>query len=65
MTMINEYLQMLLGAYHEFVPDTYGNREYFDSVICVMGLGGLILTGCVIMGIVAHTMYKSLFRGVR
>lgn len=65
MTMINDYLQMLLGAYHEFVPDTYGSREYFDSIICVMGLGGLILTGCLIMCIVAHTMYKSLFRGVR
>lgn len=63
--MINEYLQMLLGAYHEFVPETYGCREYFDSIICVMGLGGLILTGCVIIGVVAHTMYKSLFRGVR
>lgn len=63
--MINDFLQMLLGAYHEFVPDTYGNREYFDSVICVMGLGGLILTGCTIMCIVAHSMYKSLFRGVR
>lgn len=65
MTMINEYLQMLLGAYHEFVPDTYASREYFDSIICVMGLGGLILSGIVIMGVVAHTMYKSLFRGVR
>lgn len=63
--MINEYLQMLLGAYHEFVPDTYASREYFDSIICVMGLGGLILSGVVIMGVVAHTMYKSLFRGVR
>ena len=65
MTMINEYLQMLLGAYHEFVPDTYVDREYFDSIICVMGLAGLILTGIVIMGVVSHTMYKSLFRGVR
>lgn len=63
--MINEYLQMLLGAYHEFVPETYSSREYFDSIICVMGLGGLILTGCVIIGVVAHTMYRSLFRGVR
>lgn len=63
--MINDYLQMLLGAYHEFIPDTYGSREYFDSIICVMGLGGLILTGIVIMGVVSHTMYKSLFRGVR
>lgn len=63
--MINEYLQMLLGAYHEFVSETYANREYFDSIICVMGLGGLILTGIVIMGVVSHTMYKSLFRGVR
>ena len=42
-----------------FVPDTYGSREYFDSVICVMGLGGLILTGCVIIGVVS--MYKSVW----
>lgn len=63
--MINEYLQMLLGAYHEFVPETYANREYFDSIICLIGLGGLILTGIVIMGVISHTMYKSLFRGVR
>lgn len=63
--MINEYLQMLLGAYHEFVPVTYSNRDYFDSIICVMGLGGLILAGTLIMTVAGWTMYKGLFRGVR
>lgn len=65
MTMINDYINMLLGAYHEYIPEDYPLRNYFDSIIIVMGLGGLIVTGCVIMGVVAHTMYKSLFRGVR
>lgn len=63
--MINDYLQMLLGAYHAFVPDSYQSRDYFDSIICVMGLGGLILTGAMIMTVAGWTMYKSLFRGVR
>lgn len=63
--MINDYLQMLLGAYHEFIDPEYSQIQYFDSIICVMGLGGLILTGCLIMCVVAWTMYKGLFKGVR
>lgn len=63
--MINDYLQMLLGAYHEYINPEYTQIDYFDSIICVMGLGGLIVTGCMLMTVAAWTMYKGLFKGVK
>lgn len=63
--MINDYIQMLLGAYHEFINPEYTQIEYFDSIICVMGLGALLVGGFGLMLVTALSLYKGLFKGVK
>ena len=62
--MINEYIQMLLGAYHEYINPDYHMIDYFDSIIIVMGLGALLVGTFGLMLLMAWTMYKGIYKAV-
>lgn len=61
--MLNDYLEIFLGAYHNFVPEDYALRTYFDSIITV---GVLLITVAGVFGVlllaVSHTLKAA--RGV-
>lgn len=48
--MLNDFIELFLGAYYNFIGEEYVNRDYFASIICVVviacacaGCFGLIL----------------------
>lgn len=42
--MLNEFFELFAGAYNEFVPADYVNRDYF---LCVLFI---VVTACVVLG---------------
>lgn len=54
--MLIEFLESFLGAYYYFVPDTYANRDYFTSIICVI-VFSVLLAG--VMGAVLLTIHHT------
>lgn len=34
--MLNEFLELFLGAFYNFIPEDYANRLYFASILSVV-----------------------------
>lgn len=62
--MLIEFIEMLLGAYNNFIPDNYIHRQFFQSVIIVLGLAvaaiGSVAFGLVIVRAMFNTFNKRL-----
>lgn len=56
--MLNEFIEMFLGAYYNFVPEDYAMRDYFTSIIVVMAEGGAISGAIITVSVSLHAMFK-------
>lgn len=54
--MLNEFIELFLGAYFNFVPADYVDRYFFASIICVIVIG--LLLACV-FGVVLLTIHHT------
>ena len=54
--MLNEFLELFLGAYFNFVPADYENRFFFASVITCIVLGLLLAA---VLGVVLLTIHHT------
>lgn len=54
--MLNDFIELFLGAYYNFVDAEYANRDYFTSIICVIVIA-ILLAG--VMGAVLLTIHHT------
>lgn len=47
--MLNDFVELFLGAYYNFFPETYVHRQFFGSVLVVGVL--LVLLGSAFLGV--------------
>lgn len=61
--MLNEFIGIFLGAYHQYVNPDYVYIDYFDSVISVIVIA-LSLAGALAMALVTASGTFKIIRGV-
>ena len=54
--MLNDFVELFLGAYYNFISDDYELREYFASVLTV---GVLLLLLAAVLGVVLLTVHHT------
>ena len=59
--MLNDFLEMFLGAFHEYVSADCPHREYFDCVLCV----GVLITLCAGCMALVITLVSGGFKAIR
>lgn len=60
--MLNDFIQLFLGAYHEFVPDTFADRMWFDSIIVCIAEGTAIIGAIIFGGLSISALFKMFTR---
>ena len=60
--MLNDFIQLFLGAYHQFVPDTFADRMWFDSIIVCIAEGTAILGAIIFGGLSISALFKMFTR---
>lgn len=57
--MLNEFLEMFLGAFYNFIPVENPHREYFAAALSV-GVLVAVCVGCLALAIViVHGTFKA------
>jgi len=54
--MLNEFIELFLGAYYNFIPEDYANRYFFGSIIICVVLGLLLAA---VLGVVLLTVHHT------
>lgn len=63
--MLNEFLEMFLGAFSEFIPADYTNYYFFMSILAVGVLLILLLCVCTTVVVLVKGMLTIAFRGFK
>lgn len=62
--MIEEILDIFLGAYYHYIPEDYPLRDYFTSIITV-GTCFILASGAILLSIVVAANTIKVLRGLK
>lgn len=59
--MLNDFLDLFLGAFYNYISPDYASREYFAAILCIVVLG-ILCAAC--MGLVL-ILVNGTFKAIR
>lgn len=63
--MLNDFIQLFLGAYFQFVPEDYELKYYFASIITVIVISMLLAAVFGVLLLTVHHTYISARKGIK
>ena len=58
--MLNDFLDLFLGACYNYISPDYPNREYFACILCIVVLGILCAAVFGLVLILVHGTFKAI-----
>ena len=63
--MLNDFIQLFLGAYFNFVPDDYELKYYFASVLTVIVITLLLVAVFGVLLLTVHHTFIAARKGLK
>lgn len=63
--MLNEFIELFLGAYFQFVPEDYELKYYFASIISVIVIALLLAAVFGVLLLTVHHTFIAARKGIK